>query len=605
MVENFYMMNKKFKVSFLLISLFLILTNSISVFSETIKKDSLLKDQNKVDVYRKPDLTDVEKEWLKNHPIIKVGSDSNWAPFEFRDKNGNYNGINIEYLKLIAKKIGIKFEFTQDKTWNEILNSVQSKDIDMVSGVNETSLRSNYLNFTKPYYSTPISIFANSDITHIRNLNELKNKNVTVIKGYYIEEILRDKFPNINLILAKNPQEALKMLHKKEVFAYIESMVIASYYIKQKNYKSIRIVGDTPYKYNIRMGIRNDWPIFNEILQKTLETVSISEKNNIYHRWISFNSEQNSNHRVLYTFLVPLIIVLLIFIFWNRRLQLEVKKRKQTQDDLDIAFKKLQDTQTHLIQSEKMASIGFLTAGIAHEIKNPLNFISLGIKGIKNGIETILEITDNYERLYENDKSEKIKDLEKLKEKLDFDFYTKECVTLIDDVQYGVDNIEEITKSLNTLSYFSGDTKALTNVNQGIESTLVLLRNQYKYTIEIIKELGNIPEIKCFPGKLNQVFVNIISNAIHAIKNEGSIYIKTFVENNFLIISIKDSGTGIDNNSLEHIFDPFFTTKPIGEGTGLGLTISKNIISEHDGKIEVKSIKGKGTEFIISLPMLF
>lgn len=601
-VENLYKMNRTFKFSFLLILLFLILANSISVFSETIKKDTLLKDQNKVDVYKNLVLTDVEKEWLKNHPIIKVGSDSNWAPFEFRDKNGNYNGINIEYLKLIAKKTGIKFEFTQDKTWNEILDGVKSKDIDMVSGINETSLRSNYLNFTNPYYSTPISIFANSDITHIRNLNELKNKNVAVVKGYYIEEILKDEFPNINLILAKTPQEALKMLHKKEVFAYIESMVIASYYIKQKSYKSIRIVGDTPYNYSIRMGVRNDWPIFNKILQKTLDTVSITEKNNIYYHWISLNSEKDSNLRVLFTFFAPLILVLLIFIFWNTRLRIEVKKRKQAQNDLDIAFKKLQDTQTQLIQSEKMASIGFLTAGIAHEIKNPLNFISLGIKGIKNSIETLLKITDNYERLYEKDKSE---NLEKLKEELDFDFHKKECISLIDDVQYGVDNIEEITKSLNTLSYFSGDTKVLTNINQGIESTLVLLRNQYKYTIEIIKELGDIPEIKCFPGKLNQVFVNIISNAIHAIKNKGSIIIKTYVKGNFLIISIKDSGTGIDNDSLENIFYPFFTTKPIGEGTGLGLTISKNIIKEHDGKIEVKSKKDEGTEFLISLPILF
>ncbi|MBI9052517.1 MAG: transporter substrate-binding domain-containing protein [Bacteroidales bacterium] len=551
----------------------------------------------------KLELTDVEIEWLENHPVIRVGSDPNWAPFEYRDKNGNYHGIDIDYLKIIEKKLGVKFEFTQDKTWNEIFKKAQTQEIDIFSSVSQTKARSEFLNFTKPYVSNPISIFANADIAHIRNLNELDNKKVAVVKGYFTEELLKEKYPNIDLVLAKSPQNALNMLHQKKVVAYVEGMVTASYYLIEKKYYSIRIVGDTPFDYNISIGVRKDWDIFHTIIQKALESISITERNNIYYSWISLTHNKKINYRLLYEIIIPLLVILIFFVFWNRKLRKEVNKREQAQLKLNFAFKELKETQTHLVQNEKMASVGFLTAGIAHEIKNPLNYISLGINGIKDGLESIIKITEKYDELNQEIPESKLAEIEELKEKLDFDFYKKECITLTDDLQGGVDTISEITKSLNTFSFFAGDNKVLADINKGIESTLVILRNQYKYSIEIIKDLEDLPQIKCFPGKLNQVYVNIISNAIQAIENEGTITIRTYTKDNELLISVKDSGKGMDENIIKRIFDPFFTTKQIGKGTGLGLSISKNIIDEHNGEIEVISQKDIGTEFLIHLPI--
>jgi signal transduction histidine kinase len=597
------MMNQKFNIKIFFILLFTIIINTNSGFSETIETDSLSKNQLETTLSKKLELTVKEKEWLENHPVIRVGSDPNWAPFEYRDKNGNYHGIDIDYLKIIEQKLGIKFEFIQDKTWNAILKKALSKEIDIVSGLNKIKYRSKYLNFTEPYHSNPISIFANTDVTHIRDLSELENEKVIIVKGYYTEELLKNNYPKIKLILAKSPQEALNLLHEKKALAYVESMVTATYYIIDKKYNSIRIVGDTPFDYNISIGVRKDWVIFHKILQKTLESISVTERNNIYYSWISLNNNKKINYRLLYEIIIPLLILLVFFVFWNRKLRREIKRREQAQLDLNFAFKELKDTQTQLVQTEKMATVGVLTAGIAHEIKNPLNYMSLGLKGLKDGIESILAVTHKYEEKLFNISKLELNEIEKLKEKLEFDFYKKECLSLTDDMNSGVETISEITKSLNTFSYFSGKNKVLVDINTGIKSTLILLRSQYKNKINIIKELGDIPEIKCFPGKLNQVYVNLISNAIQAIEEQGTIIIKTFEENNQIIISIKDSGKGMSSEEQKNLFKPFYTSKPMGQGTGLGLAISKNIIDEHQGKIEFNTQKGEGSEFIIRLPI--
>lgn len=548
-------------------------------------------------------LTIEEREWLKDHPVIKVGSDPNWAPFEYLDKDGNFCGIDIDYLKLVEEKTGIQFTFAQEKTWNDVLSKVKSKDIDLLSGINETTKRLEFLNFTKPYITNPISIFANEEITHIRSLSELNNEKVVVVKGYFTEYILKTYYPKIELILANSPQEALKTLHKKKVAAYIEGMINASFYLKETNYKSIRLVGETPYEYKIGFGVRNDWPELISILQKVLDSVSEKEKNNIYYKWISLSVSKEFDYSLLFKFTIPLIILLLIFIFWNRSLKREMIKKEQAQLDLNFAYKELKDTQTQLVQNEKMATVGQITAGIAHEIKNPLNYISLGINGVKDGFESIIQVINRYEELSKKLSDSDLTEIEELKQEVEYQFYKKECISIIEDINTGLKSIGEITKSLNTFSYFSGREKALADINDGIKSTLVLLKSQYKNKAEIVASFGNIPKIKCFPGKLNQVYVNLISNATQAIDDQGTITIKTFEENNQIVISIKDTGKGMTKDEMSQIFNPFYTSKPIGKGTGLGLSITKNIIDEHNGEIEFHSEKGKGTEFIIRLPI--
>jgi len=596
------MMNRKIRYSNLL-TLALVLKFSFGTFSAIPKNNPLANNHLRNDNLNELNLTEDEQKWLKEHPVITVGAEPNWAPFEFKNKQGNFQGIDIDYLHLFEKKLNVHFKFANEKNWNTILNKAKNKEIDILSSVSMTEQRTKYFDFTEIYNSCPISIFANKETTYIRNINELNHKKVVVIEGYYTLELLKNIYPELNIITAPTPIAALKMLKNKDVFAYIEGMLVGSYYISEYNFKDLKLVGHTPYNYNLRIAIRKDWQILQSILNKTLASISEGEKENIHFKWMSSKTKKEFNLKLLIKILFIPFIIIIFSLYWNRKLRKEVKQREQAQQDLKNAIKELKNTQTHLVQSEKMSTVGVLTAGVAHEIKNPLSYIMMGIDGIKTGVEAYEEIISAYEEIHLKLSEQELKNIQKLKEDLDYKYYRYECESLTKTVGEGIENIHEITKSLNTFSYFAGKEMVLGDINKGIKSTLVLLRSQYKYNIEIIENLNNIPKIKCFPGKLNQIYVNLISNAIQAIEDKGTITIKTFIENGFTKISIKDTGKGMSDDEVKNIFDAFYTTKPIGKGTGLGLAITKNIINEHNGSIEVKSEKGIGTEFIVSLPL--
>ena len=271
-------------------------------------------------------------------------------------------------------------------------------------------------------------------------------------------------------------------------------------------------------------------------------------------------------------------------------------------EELQSMLENLKLTQSQLVQSEKMASLGQLAAGIAHEINNPVTFISAGVDSLGTNLEEVRQVLDIYHRITPENTREKLKEVEELKELIDYKQAIREINKLIDSIKTGTERTTQIVHGLRSFSRLDEDVLKIADIHEGLESTLILLRNKYKNRIEIVKEYGDIPQIECFPGQLNQVFMNILSNAIDAIEDEGKIALCTSLSKGFIQISIKDNGGGIPENIKAKIFDPFFTTKEVGEGTGLGLSISHGIIEKHQGSIKVISKRGKGSEFIILLP---
>jgi two-component system, NtrC family, sensor kinase len=284
---------------------------------------------------------------------------------------------------------------------------------------------------------------------------------------------------------------------------------------------------------------------------------------------------------------------------------------------LEKALKDLQNTQTQLIQTEKMSSLGQLVAGVAHEINNPVNFIHGNIKHATDYAENILALLSFYQETYPDPTPE----LAKLIEKLDVDFIIKDFPKTLNSMQLGTERIREIVLSLRNFSRLDESEMKSVDVHEGIESTLLILRNRLNLSssseIEIIKNYGDLPAIDCYAGQLNQVFMNLISNAIDALeeynakrsyddirKNPSQIMITTKVlESSNILIDIADNGAGIPEDVQSRLFDPFFTTKPVGKGTGLGLSISYQIIVEkHQGKLTCISEIGKGTTFRIEIP---
>jgi two-component system, NtrC family, sensor kinase len=276
---------------------------------------------------------------------------------------------------------------------------------------------------------------------------------------------------------------------------------------------------------------------------------------------------------------------------------------EQLLEEQTKTLENLKKTQSQLIQSEKMASLGQLVAGIAHEINNPVNFISAGVDSLSTNLEEIRQVLDIYHKVNESNVSEKLKEIEELKQKVEYKEAIREINKLIESIKNGTVRTTEIVKGLRTFSRLDEDVLKTTDIHEGIDSTLILLRNKYKNRIEIKKNYGVLPQVECYPGQLNQVFMNVLSNAIDAINDEGTITISTSIKGSYVQISIKDSGHGIPESLKDKIFDPFFTTKGVGKGTGLGLSISQGIIEKHNGTIEVKSKEREETEFIITLPV--
>jgi signal transduction histidine kinase len=298
----------------------------------------------------------------------------------------------------------------------------------------------------------------------------------------------------------------------------------------------------------------------------------------------------------------------------NVLLEIKVKERTEElihkNEELNTTLEDLQEAQMQLVESEKMASLGQLTAGIAHEINNPINFVTGNIGPLKRDVEILFHTINLLEDLNTQNISdeEKVKKAEAYKEEQDFDYLKIEISHLLKGINEGASRTAEIVKSLRIFSRLDEDDLKLADMNEGLESTITIVNNLLS-KIKVTKHLNKLPLVNCYPGKLNQVFLNIISNGLFAIDQKfgeaegGELTVETALSGENVIIKITDNGTGMTEQTKHKIFEPFFTTKDVGQGTGLGMSIAFNTIQKHNGNINVDTIPGQGSTFTLTIPV--
>jgi len=292
---------------------------------------------------------------------------------------------------------------------------------------------------------------------------------------------------------------------------------------------------------------------------------------------------------------------------------LETRSRElyDANETLKAAYSTLKDQKDQILQQEKLASIGLLAAGIAHEINNPVGFVKSNLQTLQDYTKTYVESLAGYKNLAsavmkaDHEKYQvELSELEAILERSDLDYVTQDGIESILESLAGIQRIEEIIVNLSDFARTDSDaSRTLCDINSLIDNTIKLVWNEIKYKCELEKEFGDLPQIYARPGQIRQVFINILVNAAHAMETSGTIRIVTELDGEYIAISFIDSGAGIPEGALEKLFDPFFTTKEVGSGTGLGLYVSHGIITAHGGMLEAMNNDDQGASFNVKLPI--
>lgn len=288
----------------------------------------------------------------------------------------------------------------------------------------------------------------------------------------------------------------------------------------------------------------------------------------------------------------------------------EIEERKRTQAELENereAQRRLIDelAQAHgqLLQSEKLASIGQLAAGVAHEINNPIGFVDSNLRTLKTWVRQLLDVMTLEESMLSGLGPDARGRIDAARKEADLDYLQSDINALIDESIEGASRVRRIVQDLRDFSRAGGDEWNIVDVHCGIEATLNVVRNELKYKVEVVKDYGELPQVECMPSQLNQVVMNLLMNAVQAIPERGTITIRTRACGDHVTIAVADTGIGMTPEVQAKIFDPFYTTKPVGKGTGLGLSVSYGIVEKHEGRIAVESEPGVGSCFTVWLPI--
>ena len=587
-------------------------------------------------------LTAAERQWLIEHPVIRLSPNPAFAPIEEVNARGEYVGMAADYMTLIESKTNFKFSIVGYANWQQVEEQTRQKNVDVLAAVTRSKQREEYLNFTTPHIKLPGVIVVSDRTAGSVAIDDLKNKKVASPAGYLWFDLIGYDHPDIKLLEVADLGAGLRDLSSGLLDAVVADPAAVTLAIRQEGLSNLRIGGETGYSFDLAFATRKDWPILRDILEKLIQSISQEEHQAILDNWVQSKGEEGISKNLLIGVAIGLaMIVLLAMIFVFVKMLLRIRLAQRTEElkqvnlklsevnvaleqratesvrDMEKAYSDLKLSQVKMEQSEKMAALGQMIEGIAHEINTPLGYAHSNVMAMNDFFARVkkVEVSFNAWRNLigdgfssEDDISNRFLEVENAIAELSENDEIKQCDELVTDTLDGLDQISDITQNLKDFCRMDQTETVEVNLNDNIERTLKLAKNLLKDHISVDLLLGQIPLVKCNPLKVNQVLLSMITNACQAIdisdKETGKLKIETDFDGDQVNISIKDNGVGISEDVGKKMFDPFYTTRQDGQGTGLGLSISYNIIvKQHKGKISVRTREGIGTKFVISLPV--
>jgi len=530
------------------------------------------------------ELDEAERSWLKKHPVIRVAPDPDFAPVEWFNDVGSYQGISSDYIRIVEEKLGLRIEVVAADSWKDVLDLAQRNKIDILTAVARTPQRETYLSFSQPYLSMNGAIFSNREFPNVQALADLAGHRVAVVEGYLWDELLTPFTGDLSLNRFHDLETALISTSREVTDFTVGFRVTSLFSIKKEGLHELSLVTTLPREIHLSFAVRKDWAPLVGILNKILNSMTAQQHAAIRQLWVDEEPDgfwTNPFYRyAMLAILALLLITVTLVVAWNRTLNSRVQMRSQ----------ELQKAQTQLIRAEKMESIGRLAAGVAHEVKNPLAIIQMGADYLSQEAAA-----DETTRL------------------------------IIDDIDDAVQRADVVIKGLLDFSRDRELSLKPGNLNEVVERSLHLVAHEMRQrNIVVSSSLSQaIPNIELDSNKLQQVLINLLMNAAHAMDRDGELHVSSSLrklssnedldrdnENRFekgetvLWLEVTDSGPGIPEQDRQRIFDPFYTTKPVGEGTGLGLSVSRNIVNLHRGSIDIRNRAEKGASVVLMFKII-
>jgi signal transduction histidine kinase len=581
----------------LLFSFLLIFSQYHSAFADQVHREASIG------------FTEEELKFIQQKKILRMCIDPNWMPYERMDPDAGYIGIGADVHAKISELTGLKYEIVDTKSWPETLKKAKAGECDILSILNETQERHTYLDFTTEYIKSP-SVFVTRDRDKfINGVTDLLGETLSIVEGYKIDEMIRDKYPEIKRIHVNNIGEALDMVHKGEAFSTAGSLLEISYTIRQSGLLDLKITGDAKFDYELRVGVRKGDKLLLSVMNKAVEYIKIAEMDAILSKWVSIDYRSSYDYSLMAKMLAGFALVLLLILYryritkkYNKTLINLNNDLNDAKFDLENVNRGLEDkvrletakrveNERILMQQSKMAAMGDMMGAIAHQWRQPLNALGIAVQDI----EDCYDMGTVDEKEIRNTIAISMRMINQMSDTID-DFSNF----------FMPDKSEEVFELCSVVSEVAMMFRPQL-ISKGIQLSFESSGNVLEGSVNDFEKIKCMEDIytKGFPNEFRHVVLNIIKNAMDSIEekaepDDNCISISLAEENDDLLLSIKDTGIGIPDELGERIFEPYFSTKEEGKGVGIGLYMSKQIIENMKGKIYMENCEN-GAKFTIRL----